>query len=546
VFTFTVSNNGDGVTDLALSNIATTGDFNIVAGGTCTDTTVLNGGDTCTVDVEFAPNSVGMLSGTLDIGSDAGMLSADLSGDGLAPAMLAIDPASFDFAGVLVGASATTSFTLSNTGDASSSLDLSSIAVTGADFSVTGGTCTATTTLGGGGDCTVEVQFATTAAGAVSGTLDVASDAGNVSATLDGEGLAAAALAITPASFDFGGVVVGETDTATFTLSNSGDPVSSLTLSSIAFIGAEFSVTGGTCTATTTLGGGGDCTVEVQFAPAAEGAVSGSLDVASDAGDVSATLAGEGLAAAALGIDVTSFDFEGVIVGDTETRSFIVSNTGEVDSILTLTSITVTGDGFADAGTGTCSDTTTLDGGENCTVVVAFAPTVAGAASGSLDISSDVGDVAVSLSGNGLPDEADLMILAEPLDPFGELGDEFGYIVVVANIGPADVTAADITSTLATGLNNVTWACSADIGATCPASGTGDLNEMVDLTAGSMVTFTILADLTEGDEQEQVISEFTVTGPATPPDPDTANNTTEISTQSGVLADGFESPPEAP
>ena len=69
---------------------------------------------------------------------------------------------------------------------------------------------------------------------------------------------------------------------------------------------------------------------------------------------------------------------------------------------------------------------------------------------------------------------------------------------------------------------------------------------MVDLAAGSMVTFTILADLTEGNEQEQVISEFTVTGPATPPDPDPANNTTEIITQSGVFADGFESPPEAP
>ena len=111
--TFTVSNAGDAVTSLALNSIATSGDFNAV-GGNCTDTTVLNGGESCTVEVAFAPSSVGMLSGTLDIGSDAGAVSADLSGEGLPPAMLVIDPTSFDFGAVLVGNNATTSFTLSN------------------------------------------------------------------------------------------------------------------------------------------------------------------------------------------------------------------------------------------------------------------------------------------------------------------------------------------------------------------------------------------------------------------------------------------------
>ena len=145
-----------------------------------------------------------------------------------------------------------------------------------------------------------------------------------------------------------------------------------------------------------------------------------------------------------------------------------------------------------------------------------------------------------------LPNEADLMITAEPLEPFGEIGAVFGYIVVVNNLGPADVIAADVTSTLATGLDSVTWTCSADMGAECQDSGAGDLDAMVDLPADSMVTFTILADLLEGDAQELVISEFTVTGPATPPDSDTNNNTIEVITQSGVFADGFESPPDVP
>ena len=143
-----------------------------------------------------------------------------------------------------------------------------------------------------------------------------------------------------------------------------------------------------------------------------------------------------------------------------------------------------------------------------------------------------------------LPNEADLIITAEALDSFGEIGAVFGYIVVVNNLGPQDIIAADVTSILAAGLDNVTWTCSADIGAVCQDSGAGDLDAMVDLPAGTMVIFSIVADLIEGDAQELVISEFTVTGPATPPDPDTDNNTIEIITQSGVFADGFESPPD--
>ena len=50
------------------------------------------------------------------------------------------------------------------------SLSISSITAS-AGFTVTGGTCSNSTTLAGGGNCTVLVAFASTASGAQTGTL---------------------------------------------------------------------------------------------------------------------------------------------------------------------------------------------------------------------------------------------------------------------------------------------------------------------------------------------------------------------------------------
>jgi Bacterial Ig domain len=104
------------------------------------------------------------------------------------------------------------------------------------------------------------------------------------------------AATLAPSGWDAGTVLVGLTATQTFTVTDSGQ--NPITLNSPAVTGAGFTILPGGCSATTTLPVGGACTVTVQFAPQAEGPVSGALTVGYTApGAVSpltATLAGNG------------------------------------------------------------------------------------------------------------------------------------------------------------------------------------------------------------------------------------------------------------
>ena len=441
---FTLSNTGAVGNNLSLTSIATTGAGYSVTGGSCTGSTVLDGGDNCSVDVQFAPTTEGAVSGSLDVASDANNVSAALSGSGLAAAALAIDLTSFDYGAVFIGSNAATTFTLSNIGDTSSSLMLASVAVTGADFSIVGGDCNDSTVLTGGNSCTVDVQFAPGTVGASNGSLAVGSDAGNVSAALDGEGLAAAALAIDPVSLDFGGVLLADNTASSFTLSNIGDTSSSLMLASVAVTGADFSIVGGDCNDSTVLTGGNSCTVDVQFAPGTVGASNGSLAVGSDAGNVSAALDGEGLAAAALAIDPVSLDFGGVLVATTATTSFMLSNIGDSSSSLDLTSIAVTGTDFTDTGNGTCTNMTTLGGGDNCTVEVQFAPNSVAILTGNLAVQSDAGDVSADITGEGIQPAieitpASLNFGDQEIDTTSAEGS-----VTIANTGTSDLNISSV------------------------------------------------------------------------------------------------------
>src|SRR5699024_5696848 len=116
--------------------------------------------------------------------------------------------------------------------------------------------------------------------------------------TLEVEQYASPALALTPASHDFGEVSRLDSATTSFTVSNTGSSTSSLDITGISISGdSQFATTGnGDCAAgSTTLAGGENCTVEVSFAPGTAGTFSGTLAIASDAGTESATLSGTGI-----------------------------------------------------------------------------------------------------------------------------------------------------------------------------------------------------------------------------------------------------------
>lgn len=114
--------------------------------------------------------------------------------------------------------------------------------------------------------------------------------------------------------------------------------------------------------------------------------------------------------------------------------------------------------------------------------------------------------------GDGGPLEADLALSVAT-------GVDVTYQVTVRNDGPDDVTGASVEDAFPPGVSGVTWTCTASGGATCTASGSGDLHDVVDLPAGSSVTYTATGTATDAGPNAA-----TVTAPTGVTDPDPGNN----------------------
>ncbi len=67
------------------------------------------------------------------------------------------------------------------------------------------------------------------------------------------------------------------------------------------------------------------------------------------------------------------------------------------------------------------------------------------------------------------------------------------YLITVANSGPSDAPASQVTDPLPAEVTGATWACSGHLGGACSPSGVGSLSESVDLPAGADVVFALAA-----------------------------------------------------
>jgi uncharacterized repeat protein (TIGR01451 family) len=97
------------------------------------------------------------------------------------------------------------------------------------------------------------------------------------------------------------------------------------------------------------------------------------------------------------------------------------------------------------------------------------------------------------------------------------------YTITVSNGGPDAATGATVTDTPPAALTNVSWTCAAGAGAACGASGTGTINDTVDVPAGSSVVYTLTATVDAG-ATGTVANTASVAAPLGTGDPDTANN----------------------
>ena len=69
------------------------------------------------------------------------------------------------------------------------------------------------------------------------------------------------------------------------------------------------------------------------------------------------------------------------------------------------------------------------------------------------------------------------------------------YTVTVVNIGPSAVVGATITDALPVGATAMNWTCSASAGSSCTASGSGAINDTVDLLPSGELTYVVTVDI---------------------------------------------------
>ena len=155
----------------------------------------LNPGQSVTFGASFAPLSGGSASGNMTLVSDASnpTLTIPLTGTGLAPGQLSLNPASFNFGNVTVGATVTTPAVLSAS---TANVTVTSVTLSNSEFNVNG--FSLPFTIPAGQSVPLTASFAPQASGLTSATVSFTSNASNspLSLTLSGSGTAPVAHAV--------------------------------------------------------------------------------------------------------------------------------------------------------------------------------------------------------------------------------------------------------------------------------------------------------------------------------------------------------------
>ena len=356
----------------------------------------LNAGQSMSFTVVFAPTSSGAATGSISITSNGAnpSLSIPLSGTGIAAGALTANPATLSFGNVQVGSSSSLTETLTNAGG--TALTISAASVSGSGFSLSG--LTVPLTLNAGQSTSFTMTFAPSTSGAASGNLSVTSNASdpNLTIAVSGTGIAPGQLASNPTSFSFGSVQTGTSKSISGTLTNSGG--TAVTISAATASGSEFSLSG--ITVPVTLNAGQSMSFTVVFAPTTSGAATGSISITSNGANpnLSIPLSGTGVTPGTLAANPASLSFGSVQVGNNSSKSETLTNTG--GSTVTITQANVTGTVFSVSG---LTLPATLSSNQSMTFTVIFAPTSAGAASGTVSIVSDASNspLSIALSGTG-------------------------------------------------------------------------------------------------------------------------------------------------
>ena len=386
-----------GAADLIVSMISITGaEFGI--SGIATPRTI-SAGQSVPATVTFTPTAAGTASGSIALTSNDpsnAVVTVALNGTGTTThqGQLNANPTSLNFGNVATGSNATQTITLTNSGNGA--VQISSIVPTGTGFTVTGLTTPAT--LNASQSAALNVKFAPTTAGSVTGTIKVSSDAPGSPLTINLSGTGTqAGLSVSPTSFNFGSVVDGQIKSQLFTVTNTG--TASLTVAQLTISGAGYSASGLNTPAT--IAPGNTATFSVLFAPTTAGSLNGSVSISSSASSspASVPLSGTGVAATvSVSATPSSLSFGSVNAGSSSAKSVTLTNGGNAN--VTISQISVSAKDVTASGITT---PTTLAPGQTAGMSLTFSPTAAETVTGNVTVTNAQGSSAViPVSGTGV------------------------------------------------------------------------------------------------------------------------------------------------
>lgn len=356
------------------------------------------------IQVIFKPDSALTFNGTIVItpGRKGGSpISVGVSGVGtsantaLTQTLLpSLSASSLNFGSLLVGSSASQSFTLTNTG--TGSLNVSQIVATGVGFTVSG--FPGAFTLAAGQSLPLTANFSPAGVGAAVGSISVVSNATNspLTISLSGTGVQPQ-IAVIPSTVSFGSVTVGVINSQTLTIKNPGTATLSVTQASLS--GTGFTSTG--LTLPFSVPAGGSSTFNVGFAPASSGAASGSITLISNTPNSPLVIpfSGTGIAATLqISASPASLSFGSLTTGTNAAQTVTLTNTG--NSSVSISQVSESGAGFSTTG---IALPLSLAAGQSTSFTATFAPASSGSLSGSVTVVSNATNspLVIALSGTG-------------------------------------------------------------------------------------------------------------------------------------------------
>ena len=368
-------------------------------------------GTQCTFTATFAPTFVGSFLSHIAVCDNAtgSPRVFTLAGNAIPPDLVTISPSSDDFGSVPIGSqSGTHSFIVSNPSQGTTFI--SPVTTTG-DFVVVSTDCP--TALPAGGGCDVEVAFAPTEPGFLSGSLDVSASfgealtakrkakvtklgGGSASAALSGTGVLASQLVL-PERIDLGTYSLGDSPLLqAVTLTNNS--TAAIVFSNVSVAGPFTLVDG----CSPSLAAGASCTLTLGFSTTFVADFSGTLNIVSSAvggsRGIPITAHSAILPGPHIRVSPTTIGFGDRMLGSaSDSQRVTITNVGNV--VAAMGAITASLD-FLLVNT-TCG--LTLAAQSTCFADVAFRPVGAGPREGELVVNSNAVDSprVVNLAGSG-------------------------------------------------------------------------------------------------------------------------------------------------